>query len=122
MKKLILILIAILVIIVICNLPPFRLIFGGYDCQYSNSDGSFTYTEMHFKGSDFLRCKKKFIDFKKEKLGDTILYRISPMNILHFWDYGPYLFSEKYRVPYKPWEEIEAKRKPLVNKSGFQDF
>ena len=122
MKKLLFILIPIIVVIVICNLPPFRLIFGGFDCQFSNSDGSFTYEEMNFKGSDFSRCQRRFIDFKTEKLGDTVLYRLCPMSVLHFWDYGSYLFSKKYRVPYRSWEKIEARRKPGGRRTVFQDF
>jgi hypothetical protein len=122
MKKLYFILVTALVIIVICNLPPFRLVFGRYDCQFSNSDGSFTYAEMNFKGSDFLRCKAMFTDFKAKKLGDTVLYRLCPMSVLHFWDYGFYLFLEKYRVPYRSWEEIEPRRKPGGKRTVFQYF
>ena len=122
MKKLFYVLVLIFAIIVICNLPPIRLLFGGFDCEFSNSDGSFTYSEMTFKGSDFIRCQYKFISFKKEKLGDTTLYRLCPMSILHFWDYGPYLFEDKYKVPYKDWKEIGARRKPVVNRTVFQDF
>jgi hypothetical protein len=122
MKKLLFILATVLVIVVICNLPPFRLLFGGYDCQFSNSDGSFTYTEMIFKMSDFSRCQAMFADFKEKKLGDTVLYRLCPMSVLHFWDYGFYLFSEKYRLPYRDWEEIKVRRKLGGRRTVFQDF
>jgi hypothetical protein len=122
MKKLSFILVAVFVIIVVCNLPPFRLLFGGYDCQFSNSDGSFTYAEDNFKGSDFSRCQRLFADFKQEKLGDTVLYRLCPMSVLHFWDYGFYLFLEKYRVPYRDWEGIEARRKPGKRNTVYQYF
>ncbi len=122
MKKIFPIAITIFVIIVLCNLPPFRLLFGGYDCQFSNSDGSFTYEEMNFKGSDFARGKALFADFKEKKLGDTVLYRLCPMSVLHFWDYGFYLFLEKYRVPYKDWEEIAARRKPGKKNVVYQYF
>ncbi|HEY4291390.1 MAG TPA: hypothetical protein VGN00_30020 [Puia sp.] len=122
MKKLFFALVTVFVIIVVCNLPPFRILFGGYDCQFSNGDGSFTYAEMIFKMSDFSRCERMFADFKSEKLGDTVLYRLCPMSVLHFWDYGFYLFSKKYRVPYKDWGEIEARRKPGGKRTIFQDF
>jgi hypothetical protein len=122
MKKISLILISLFLFIVINNLSPLRWFYGKYDCQFSNGDGSFTFAEVNFKGAGFQLCQEIFVEFKKRKLGDTVLYRLCPMNLLHFWDYGQYLFSEKYRVPYKSWQEIEAKRKPVVNKSGFQDF
>jgi hypothetical protein len=122
MKKTFLAVIGILLLIFINNIPPLRLIYGGYDCEYSNNDGSFTYAEMHFKGSDFERCKRKFLDFKQGKRGDTILYRLCPINPLHFWDYGSYLFSEKYKVPYKAWDEIVAMRGVAMKQSEFQDF
>ena len=62
-----------------------------------------------------------FTDFKEKKFGDTVLYRLSPMNVLHFWDYRFYLFSEKYRVPYRNWGEIEARRKPGGRRTVYQD-
>lgn len=122
MKKILFILIVLFLVIVANNLVPLRWFYIANNCEFSNGDGLFTYVEMNFKGDNFKECKRKFSEFKKRKLGDTVLYRLCPMNILHFWDYGQYLFSEKYRVPYKSWQEIKAKRKPVVNKSGFQDF
>jgi len=119
MKKILLILLLFLVIV---NLPPLRWVFGENNCSFSNSNGLFTYIEMNFKGDNFDECKRKFLEFKKRNLGDTTLYRLCPKSIFHFWDYGQYLFSEKYRLPYKPWAEIEARRGQITNKSGFQDF
>jgi len=111
-----------ILLIVAINLPPLRWVFGEDNCEFSNGDGFFTYVEVYFKGDDFQECQRKFVEFKKRNLGDTTLYRLCPKNIFHFWDYGQYLFSEKYRLPYKPWSEIEARRGPITNKSGFQDF
>jgi hypothetical protein len=122
MRKIIFAIGAVLLLISICNIPVVRWLFGTNDCQFSNGDGSFTFAEVTFKGADYGLCQENFAEFKKRKLGDTILYRISPMNFLHFWEYGEYILSKKYRVPYKPWPVIEARRGPLGNRSGFQDF
>lgn len=122
MNKIIFIIILVFVVVSINNLPPIRWLYGSSDCMYSNSNGTFTYSEMQFKGDDFQSCQEKFYVFKTEKNGDTILYRLCPKNIFHFWDYGQYLFSAKYRLPYKSWDEIDKRRGPIINKSGFQDF
>jgi len=121
MKKQFLIIVGIFLIILVNNIPPLHWLYEN-DCNFSNVDGSFTFAEMNFKERNFEKCQRKFLEFKKRQLGDTILYRLCPMNIFHFWDYGEYLFSQKYRVPYKPWREIDTKRGPITNKSGFQDF
>ena len=122
MKKLILIFFLLSLFIVISNLPPIHWFYKQNDCWFSNGNGSFTFAEMNFKGDDFQQCSHKFLEFKKRKPGDTILYRLCPMSVFHFWDYGEYIFSQKYRVPYKSWQEIEDRRGTLSNKSGFQDF
>lgn len=122
MKKILFLLTVVFFFVVICNIAPVRWIFRANDCEFGNNDGSFTYSEMTFKERGFKKCYRNFLEFKKRKLGDTTLYRLCPKNIFHFWDYGQYLFSEKYRIPYKPWAEIEARRGPITNKSGFQDF
>jgi len=122
MKKILLIFFGLFLGVVVNNIPPIRWLYGKYDCQFSNRDGSFTFAEVNFKGASFQLGKEVFVEFKKRNLGDTTLYRLCPKNIFHFWDYGQYLFSEKYRLPYKPWPEIEARRGPIANKSGFQDF
>lgn len=119
MKK---ILVVLLIVLTVSNLPPVYWLYGEENCRFSNGDGLFTYAEMTFKGDNFKECMGKFIEFKKRNGNDTTLYRLCPKNVFHFWDYGQYLFSEKYRLPYKSWKEIEAKRGPVINKSGFQDF
>ena len=101
---------------------PIGFLMGTQDCGFSSGDANFTFKEMNFGEYDFGVCQSRFQEFKKRNLGDTTLYRLCPKNIFHFWDYGQYLFSEKYRLPYKQWSEIEARRGPITNKSGFQDF
>jgi|GEM_PF-2231778 len=122
MKTIFLILASLLLFIAISNLPPIHWLYKENDCSFSSGSGLFTFSEMNFKGDDFNQCNHKFSEFRKRNSGDTTLYRLCPMNIFHFWDYGEYLFAKKYRVPYQPWQEIESRRGPLENKSGFQDF
>ncbi len=112
----------ILIVITICNLPPIHLLFKEDDCRFSNGDGSYTYAEMLFEGDNLEDCKGRFNEFTKIRTGDTILYRITPISLMHFWDFGDYLFTEKYRLPFQDWEKIKAKRGPLKNKSGYQQF
>ena len=122
MKQILFGLVIVFLIISLSNVPLIKWFIASNDCQFSNDNGSFTFAEMNFKGANFQLCEENFIEFKKRRLGDTILYRLCPKNVFHFWDYGEYLFSKKYRVPYRPWQEIEGRRGPLGNKSGFQDF
>jgi len=122
MKKTTLIFISLFLFIAISNLPPIHWFYKQNDCWFSNGNGSFTFAEMSFQGDDFQQCSHKFLEFRKRKLGDTVLYRLCSMNIFYFWDYGEYIFSQKYKVPYKSWKEIESRRDPMANKSGFQDF
>lgn len=91
------------------------------DCSYSNASGTFTFGEMNFKERNFDMCKRTFAEFKKQN-SDTILYRLCRTNLLEFWNWGNYLFREKFRLPYRPWKKIELKRASIKAKSGFQDF
>ncbi|HEY4287983.1 MAG TPA: hypothetical protein VGN00_12850 [Puia sp.] len=122
MKKIIFSIVVVLLLISLSNVPLIKWFIGSNDCQFSNNDGSFTFAEINFKGANFQLCTEDFLEFKKRRLGDTVLYRLCPMSITHFWDYGEYIFSQKYKIPYKAWQEIESRRGPLRNKSGFQDF
>ena len=80
------------------------------------------FQEMGFKSRDFQMCLRKFNEFKKQNSTDTVLYRLCKNNYLKFWKYHNYFFTDKFRLPYMNWSEIEARRGPLTNKSGFQDF
>lgn len=119
MKK---VLVFILIAIVIINLPPTKWIFGREDILYSNANGSFTYDEVNYTGRNFDLCMDNFQAFKSISKTDTVLYRITPINILKIWRLGDYLIDKRYKLPYKPWKEIETVRGPVVNKTGFQAF
>ncbi len=114
--------IAILSILIIINLPPLKFLWGTDDCQYANAKGSFTFDEVNFQGRDYAMCIRRFQHFKANQAADTTLYRLCSINILYVWKYGDYLLNKKYRLTYKPWQEIETRRGTIINKSGFQDF
>jgi len=118
-NKIYLVLIAAITIIII-NIGSTAL--HNIDCKYSNYNGSFTFEEMNSKERNFDMATYKFMEFKKLKQGDTVLYRLCKINLLEFWNWGSYLFEEKFRLPYTSWSEIEARRGPVTLRSGFQDF
>ncbi len=112
-------------IIVLINIPPVRWIFNLVDHQnvdFSNATGTFTFSEMNEKERNDRMCQYKWESFKKTGNPDTLLYRITPKNHLQIWNYGDYLFKQKYSYPYRPWSEIEINRHPNKVTSGYQDF
>ena len=112
-------------IVVVSNLPPFSYLFNlvdNNDCAYANRTGTFTFQEMNFKNRDYTMAKWKFEAYKKENKKDTVLYRLCTINYFKFWNYRHYLTHEKYKLPYRPWMEIEKNRGVVENKSGYQDF
>jgi hypothetical protein len=122
MNRSLITIITIFFLLLLINIPPIKFLLGTDDCQYSNADGSFTYDEMSFNDRDFAMGIRRFDDFKVLHPGDTILYRLCPRNPLYIWKYGDYLFSKKYRLPYRSWKEIESARGYIVHRSNFQDF
>jgi hypothetical protein len=119
MKK---ILLFVLVIVVITNLPPIKWITGPDDILYSNANGTFTFDEANISGRNYELCMDNFYAFKSINEKDTVLFRITPINILEFWRWGDYLIKGKYKLPYKSWREIERIRGPIENKTNWQAF
>lgn len=111
----------IIIIIIVIAVVNVAMMGRNIDCSYSNSSGSFTFEEMNFKERNFDMCQRVLTEFKKEN-SDTVLYRLCSKNFLAFWNWGAYLYQKKFRLPYTSWAEIKAKRGPVRNKSGFQDF
>lgn len=114
--------VALVTLLILVNIPACRLFRGGDDCQYSNASGSFTFGETNIEGYDYHLCVNRFNDFKKKNNNDTILFRLTPMNLLCFWKYGEYIFDNKYHLPFKSWQSIENIRGTITNKTGYQDF
>jgi hypothetical protein len=110
-----------IIFIVVINIPPVKYITGPDDILYSNANGTFTFNEANFTGRNYSLCIDNFNAFKSVNKKDTILYRISHMNIAKIWRWGDYLTKEKYKLPYKAWKEIEGIRGPIV-KTSWQAF
>jgi hypothetical protein len=107
----------VILIVLLSNFLPLE-----NNVSYSNADGSFTFEEMNFKGRDYSMCFRKFDSYKKEHHDNTVLYRITPILPWKFWHWKSYLFQDKYKLPFKSWNEISASRGVVENKSGYQDF
>jgi hypothetical protein len=122
MKKFSILIIIVAIVVLLVNIPPVKQIIGSDDCRYSNDNGSFTFQETNFGGYDYHLCMNRWKLYKIKYKADTILYRLTPMHPLSFWNYGDYLFQEKYRIPFKSWETIKNRRGPITGPSGVQDF
>lgn len=123
MSKSAVILLSLLALLVLVNVPPLTFLLDHKDCRYANGDGSFTFDEMSFKERNFRVCAQKFEAYKNtHKQQDTVLYRLCPKNYWQFWNWGTYLFQDKFQLPYRAWEHIQSIRGPVTAKSGFQDF
>ncbi len=112
-----------LLLILISNLTLFKEWAGINNnfYRYSNGDGTVTRLEIFYQGrnmsKEYPKDIFKLVNFTKNypNSPDTILYRLFVMNPLHFWRWGEYVFSWRFRLPYKNWEEIRMRRK-----EGFQ--
>lgn len=116
-------LIAIPIILLLCNLVPVKNIFGFlFDenhYQYSNENGSFTFSELKLR--DVKMMQRRWDLFRKQS-NDTTLYRTFSKNPLAFWRWGEYFYDKRYRYPYKNWKIIERNRGEIYLKSKWQDF
>ena len=111
-----------IIIIVLANVPPAKWLAGPDDIAYSNSNGTFTLVELNTSGRNYKYCLDVFKAFKATQTKDTVLFRLTSINILEFWRWGDYLLKKKYKLPYRSWDEIEALRGRIENKTNWQDF
>ncbi len=129
-KKTIIILLS--VALVISNTVTFKEISRlNHDYyKYSNGDGTVTVHEIFYQGREIEKSYPKTI-FKYEGFveqypnsKDTTLFRLFKTNPFHFWRWAEYLYSWRFRLPYKSWEEIKLRRKPgfRVHQDGFAEF
>jgi hypothetical protein len=113
-------------ILLLANIPPVSYVFNLADeghRQYSNANGSFTFTE--FKGHDIAMMQRRMETFKERNplSSDTMIYRIFSKNPLCFWRWKDYLFDERYKRPYRNWKEIKKSRGAVLEYStSLQDF
>lgn len=126
MKKSKPILIGLIILITISNIPIitpiFTLFLDERHYRYSNFDGSCTHYE--FKSNDFEVMKRLneiyFKDFPNKK--DQKLYRLFSKNPLAFWRWRLYFVDERYKLPYRDFDEILKLRGPNWQKDELHQF
>lgn len=117
------------VIIFLSNVFPlaivFRLFLDERHYRYSNYNGSLTFTEFMNQNFDTMKNRHEACKLARPDLKDKRIYRLFTKNPLAFWRWGRYFFDERYKLPYKSWNEIrkireQEKIKPITGCSiGF---
>jgi len=106
--------IAIIAIIVLSNVTPFRQILkiavDQRHYRYSNYNGSFTFYEYMDLNFEMMKRMHGVCSSHHPNLKDKKVYRLFTKNPLAFWRWWLYFFDERYKVPYKNWADIEKAR------------
>lgn len=101
-------------IIILSNVPPFtqvlKIIFDEKHYRYSNYNGSYTFYEFKSRDFEMMKTAHSGCLSSRPQLKDKNVYRLFSKNPLAFWRWGLYLFSERYKLPYKNWADIEKIR------------
>ena len=95
---------AIILIIVMSNLPPINF-FWQDNYSYQNKDGSFRYTEQPGKALDYNVGKIRFERFKKMNPDNPhkTLYRTFTLKPWRFWEWWQMIrHIERFNLPYYP--------------------
>lgn len=107
-------LIVVACILLFANIPPFTSLFeillDERHYRYSNYNGSLTFTEFMSRGFEMMNNRHKSCLVHKPNLKDKQIYRLFTKNPLAFWRWGLYFFDERFKLPYKSWEEIRIVR------------
>ena len=100
--------------IILANIPPFQQIFKFFLDQrhyrYSNYNGSLTFTEFMSRRFDMLKLRHEGCKLARPDLKDKNIYRLFTKNPLAFWRWRLYFVDERYKLPYKNWEDIKKVR------------
>lgn len=86
--------------------------------KYSNFNG--TSTSYEFMSRDFQMMKRlhKTCSSLHPERKDKRLYRVFNKNPFAFWRWRLYFFDERYKLPYKNWNEIEKMRGNVKETQG----
>ncbi len=84
--------------------------------RYSNYNGSFTFYEFMSRDFEMMHRGHKVCLSHRPNLKDKQIYRLFSKNPLAFWRWRLYFFDERYKLPYRDWEEIKNIRE--VEKIG----
>ncbi len=94
-------------IVLISNIPMVKFSVGldgiGKSYAYSTANNNFSFREIPTKGRDLDMMKRQFEHFKSKTVNesDTVLYRDFKKQYIQFWNWGEYLFHERWRYPLK---------------------
>ncbi len=121
------------IVLLLSNIPPIynilHLIIDEDHYCYSNGDGSMTCRDDIFKSAgmckfDSVSINKSLILYKNRfgKSVSTKFYRLFWRNPLCFWRWREYFTEERYKMPYRDWEEIKKIRGENFQKTNFQAF
>lgn len=121
MIKKIIISITILIFCVLSNFAPLSYVFqtftnDGY-YRYCNYNGSNIMVEGVHKsyGLDLMKRHHQSWLNQNPQTPDKKLYRIFWKNPFTFWRWRSYFVDERYKLPYKDWDEIKALRKKQIS-------
>jgi hypothetical protein len=116
----------ILAIIIIANIPIATRLFGFFldegHYRYSNSDGTSTYVEFKSHNFEMGIRRNDSCNLRRPKDADPTMYRLFTKNPLAFWRWGLYFYDERYKLPYKDWNEIKNNRKIIYGAGCNQSF
>ncbi|WP_199140530.1 hypothetical protein [Pedobacter sp. ASV12] len=74
------------------------------------TNGSFTFYEYMDRNFEMMKRMHKGCMLDRPDQQDKNIYRLFSKNPLAFWRWRMYFFDERYKLPYKNWEEIKKTR------------
>lgn len=102
-----------LLCILLCNLPPIKIVFKSTidvnHYKYSNISASCNMIEDVWKGGQFEGMHTVPLECRAHGT-DSVMYRLFKKDIFCFWRWLEYAIDKRYLVPYKSWDEIEKNR------------
>jgi hypothetical protein len=91
--------------------------------KYSNSDGTSTFVEFKTHNFELATRRHYSCNLRRSKDADQTMYRLFTKNPFAFWRWGLYCYDERYKIPYKDWDEIKKNRKQTIYGEGcYQAF
>ena len=107
-------LIAIGLIIICSNLPfitpIFTLFLDEKHYKYSNYDGTCANVEFMSRNFEMMKRLHQHCLIENPNQKDKKMYRLFAKNPFAFWRWRLYLVSEKYKLPYRDFEELQKLR------------
>ncbi|AEI49954.1 hypothetical protein [Runella slithyformis] len=110
-----------LVIIIMSNLPPlnfFFRVFGGDSIVRGSNESLYVTQDLKYiyggKIGDTLKndCYRQYR--AKYPMSNSTLYRLQPLVLWKFWNWGEYLTNEKWRQPYTHVSDKDLKEAMFV--------